>query len=68
MSPSHYVSEDAIDVARIVVVRDAVAEITKRAAHFQVLPDLWPLADAVAASSLAFSFIRMRNALPRLQV
>jgi hypothetical protein len=32
---------------------------------FRVVPNLWPLRDAVAASTLQFSIIRMRNALPR---
>ena len=33
--------------------------------QLRVLPELWAFADAVAASTLEFSRIRMHNALPR---
>lgn len=33
--------------------------------ELRLTPSLWPLHDAVAASSLGFSMIRMRNAQPR---
>ena len=33
--------------------------------QLRVLPNLWGLCDAAAASTLGFSAIRMRNALPR---
>jgi hypothetical protein len=33
--------------------------------QLRVLPNLWPFWDAVVASSLGFSGIRLRNALPR---
>lgn len=35
------------------------------ASAFRALPSLWELHDAVAASTLVFSMIRMRNAEPR---
>jgi hypothetical protein len=34
-------------------------------AQVRVIKEFWPLADAVSASSLAFSIIRSRNARPR---
>jgi hypothetical protein len=33
--------------------------------QLRFMPNLWPLRDAVVASTLRFSLIRMRNALPR---
>ena len=42
-----------------------VDAILERHAEFRVVSSLWPLRDAVVRSSLQFSCIRMRNALPR---
>ena len=47
------------------VVEDLLAAICERGAEIRIVPSLWALHDAVIASSLAFSIIRMRNALPR---
>jgi hypothetical protein len=47
------------------VVTDLLAELARRAVELRVLSSLWPLRDAVVASTLGFSIIRMRNALPR---
>jgi hypothetical protein len=38
----------------------------QRRVDVRVLPELWALHDAIVASTLQFSMIRMRNALPRL--
>ena len=46
-------------------VDDALVELSARAVELRVLSSLWPLRDAVVASSLGFSIIRMRNAQPR---
>jgi hypothetical protein len=45
-------------------VSDAPAALADRGAELRVLANLWELHDAVAASSLDFSMIRMRNAAP----
>jgi hypothetical protein len=45
-------------------VADAPAALAERRAELRVLANLWELHDAVAASSLDFSMIRMRNAAP----
>lgn len=45
---------------------DNIAEaLLQQDVELRIMPSLWGLRDAVAASSLAFSIIRMRNALPR---
>jgi hypothetical protein len=47
------------------VVPDVLAELARRAIELRVLSSLWPLREAVVASTLGFSIIRMRNAQPR---
>jgi hypothetical protein len=37
----------------------------RREVELRFVPDLWPLGDAVFASTLQFSLIRMRNAALR---
>jgi hypothetical protein len=45
-------------------IADVPAALAERGAELRVLENLWQLHDAVAASSLDFSMIRMRNAAP----
>ena len=47
------------------VFDDPIGELLGREVELRFVPSLWPLRDAVVASSLEFSLIRMRNALPR---
>ena len=44
---------------------DLPTRIAEHGATLIVLPSLWPLHDQIAASSLEYSMIRMRNAAPR---
>lgn len=44
---------------------DLPTRIAEAGARLVALPSLWPLHDRIAASSLDFSMIRMRNAAPR---
>ena len=39
-----------------------MAALAKAGAEVRILDDFWPLADAVAASTLQFSILRKRNA------
>jgi hypothetical protein len=64
----YFVSRAAVVPARVAVVDDAIGELVRRGVELRVLPDLWDLHDAVAASSLQFSMIRMRNARPKRPV
>jgi Family of unknown function (DUF6886) len=61
----YFVSRESVLPARVEVLEDPVSELRRRGAELRVVPNLWPLRDAVVASSLQFSIIRMRNALPR---
>jgi len=57
----YFVSRVAVMPTGVDVIDDPIAEVRRRA-ELRVEPNLWPLRDAVLASSLRFSFIRMRNA------
>jgi hypothetical protein len=61
----YWVSRAAVVPERVEVTTDVVAELLRRGVELRFLPSLWHLHDAVAASSLQFSMIRMRNAAPR---
>ena len=45
------------------VIDDQMAELLRRGVELRLVPELWSLRDAVAASTLEFSVIRMRNAV-----
>ncbi len=62
---SYYVSASGATPIESRVVTNPVAELFGRGVELRVLSSLWALRDAVVASSLAFSIIRMRNARPR---
>ena len=61
----YFVSRVPVVPARVEVFEDPVAELLKRGVELRFVPNLWALRDTVVASSLQFSLIRMRNALPR---
>ena len=61
----YFVSRVSVVPARVEVFDAPIAELQRRGVELRIMPNLWPLRDAVAASSLQFSIIRMRNALPR---
>jgi hypothetical protein len=62
----YYVSRVPLVPEHVDVVDDPMAELLRRGIELRFVPNLWPLRDAVLGSTLQFSFIRMRNALPRL--
>lgn len=62
---AYYVSACATMPISTRVVTDPLPELFERDVELRVLSSLWPLRDAVAASSLGFSIIRMRNAKAR---
>jgi hypothetical protein len=61
----YFVSRVAVVPERVEVIDDPSAELLKRGVELHCVPDLWPLRDVVVTSTLQFSIIRMRNALPR---
>jgi len=61
----YFVSRVAVDPLGVRPCADPIGELDQRGVALRALPDLWPLRDAVAGSTLQFSIIRMRNAQPR---
>lgn len=61
----YFTSEQAVEPVAVETIDDLLAELLKRDVEVRFLPNLWHLHDAVAASTLQFSMIRMRNAAPR---
>jgi hypothetical protein len=59
----YFVSRVPVAPMGVEVIDDSMAELRRRGAELRVVENLWPLRDAVVASSLRFSIIRMRNAL-----
>jgi hypothetical protein len=63
----YFVSRSPVAPACVEVIDDPLSELRRRGVELRVVPNLWPLRDAVVASSLQFSIIRMRNALPKVR-
>jgi hypothetical protein len=61
----YFVSRRPVVPAHVQVIDDPMAALLERGVELRLVPDLWPLRDAVVSSTLQFSIIRMRNALPR---
>jgi len=65
----YHVSRIPVIPERIEVFDDLISELLKRDVELRFVPELWTLRDAVVASTLEFSIIRMRNAAaPPVQV
>jgi hypothetical protein len=58
----HHISREPVVPLGVITIDDLLGELLACAIE---LPSLWPLCDAVVASSLHFSCIRMRNAAAR---
>ena len=58
----YYISYEKEKPIAITVIPDTIAELLARRVELRFTSSLIPIADAVSASSLNFSLIRMRNA------
>lgn len=61
----YYVRETAVRPLSVRRVDDLLVALAARDVELRIMPSLWPLRDAVLASTLQFSFIRMSNAARR---
>ena len=61
----YWVSRREVRPAAMLVITDLPGAICAKNADLRFEKNLWQLHDAVAASTLEFSMIRMRNAAPR---
>lgn len=62
---AYWISAQAVTPDGSETLGDLPAALAERGATLRVLPSLWELHDAVRASSLLFSMIRMRNTASR---
>ena len=61
----YWVSRQTVLPMRVEPVGDLLAALAATGAEVRVTPSLWPLYEAVVASTLGFSIVRFRNAAPR---
>ncbi|WP_332770223.1 DUF6886 family protein [Phenylobacterium sp.] len=61
----YWISRQAVIPLAEQVCTDPMRALVEAGAEVRVLQDFWPLSDTVAASSLEFSIIRKRNAMPQ---
>jgi len=61
----YFISRHPVVPDHCEVITNPTGYLVSRGVEVRLLPSLWRLHDAVAASSLQFSMIRMRNAAPR---
>jgi hypothetical protein len=61
----YWVSGHEVVPLRVEPVGDLVTALTTADVEVRIMPSLWPLYEAVVASSLEFSIIRWRNVAPR---
>ncbi len=60
----YYISREVVIPRSVRPIDDLLDELLNRDVELRIMPSLWQLRDAVIASTLQFSIIRMRNALP----
>ena len=61
----YYIARAPVVPLGVITIDDLLSELLACDIELRVMPSLWPLCDAVVASSLHFSCIRMRNAAAR---
>jgi hypothetical protein len=61
----YHVADHPVRPLRVESVGDLLDAHAAAGIELRLVPSLWPLHDAVPATTLAFSIIRMRNATPR---
>jgi hypothetical protein len=61
----YFASRMAVEPVAVEIIEDLPGELLRRGIELRFVPSLWELRDAVVASTLQFSIIRMRNAQPR---
>jgi hypothetical protein len=64
-SAGYWIARTAVAPSGVIEISDTLGEMLTRDVELRLLPNLWLLHDAVVASTLDFSIIRMRNARPR---
>jgi hypothetical protein len=60
-----WTSKQPVTPVSVEPVGDLLVRHAKAGIELRLVPDLWPLIDAIVASGLKFSIIRKANARPR---
>ncbi|HEY1684603.1 MAG TPA: hypothetical protein VGG19_07575 [Tepidisphaeraceae bacterium] len=58
----YFHSTQPVVPARVEIIDDLLTALVSRSVELRILPSLWDLHDAVVASTMSYSIIRMRNA------
>ncbi len=61
----YFATEETVTPLSVAPVGDLLARHAEAGIELRIVPNLWPVIDAVIASGLGFSIIRKANALPR---
>ena len=61
----YYISRNSVTATKVTKIENLIHELLKRNIEVRILPNLWNLRNAIAASTLEFSIIRFRNSLPQ---
>ena len=64
----YFVSRAPVEPIGVEIIDAPLSELKRRRVYLRIPSNLWPLRDAVVASSLQFSIIRMRSAVSRSAV
>ena len=62
----YFIARQSIIPVAVTPIPDLLAALLEFDVELRVMPSLWGLRDRVVASTLQYSIIRMRNALPRM--
>ena len=62
----YFSTTDAVEPLSVAPVGDLLALHAEAKIELRIVPNLWPLIDAIVESGLEFSIIRKMNALPRV--
>jgi hypothetical protein len=60
----YYISREAVVPRSVTPIPDVLGTLLQQDVELRVMPSLWKLRDAVIASTLQYSIIRMSSALP----
>ena len=61
-SAGYYISRETVVPLVERELHDPLTEVADRGCEIRLVPDLWPIRNAVVSSTLDYSIIRMRNA------
>ncbi len=64
-SAGYYTSRASVTPESVLKIENLLVELKARNVDVMFLPNLWSIKEAVTSSSLEFSVIRFRNALPK---